>query len=66
VVSTVSIAFLSATTRTCGQHLAAVRAVSSKDPSDLLAAADVFTEDTTFEVTQSIWLELRYGSWVHP
>jgi glyoxylase-like metal-dependent hydrolase (beta-lactamase superfamily II) len=32
----------------------------------VLAAADVFTEDTTFEVMQSIRLDLGYGSWVHP
>ena len=31
----------------------------------VLAAADVFTEDTTFEVMQSIRLDLGYGSWVH-
>jgi glyoxylase-like metal-dependent hydrolase (beta-lactamase superfamily II) len=32
----------------------------------VLAAADVFTEDTTFEVMQSIRLDRGYGSWVHP
>ena len=32
----------------------------------VLAAADVFTEDTTFEVMQSIRLDLGYGSQVHP
>jgi hypothetical protein len=31
-----------------------------------LAAADVFTESTTFQVTQSIRLDLGHGSWVHP
>jgi glyoxylase-like metal-dependent hydrolase (beta-lactamase superfamily II) len=30
------------------------------------AAADVFTESTTFQVLQSIRLDLGYGSWVHP
>ena len=29
-------------------------------------AADVFTESTTFQVMQSIRLDLGYGSWVHP
>jgi glyoxylase-like metal-dependent hydrolase (beta-lactamase superfamily II) len=32
----------------------------------VLAAADVFTESTTFPVLQSIRLDLGYGSWVHP
>jgi len=32
----------------------------------VLAAADVFTESTTFQVLQSIRLDLGYGSWVHP
>src|SRR5437870_1283346 len=32
----------------------------------VLAAADVFTESTTFQVMQSIRLDLGYGSWVHP
>jgi glyoxylase-like metal-dependent hydrolase (beta-lactamase superfamily II) len=32
----------------------------------LLAAADVFTESTTFQVMQSIRLDLGHGSWVHP
>jgi hypothetical protein len=32
----------------------------------VLAAADVFTEDVTFEVMQSIRLDLGYGSQVHP
>jgi len=31
-----------------------------------LAAADVFTESTTFQVLQSIRLDVGYGSWVHP
>ena len=31
-----------------------------------IAAADVFTESTTFQVMQSIRLDLGYGSWVHP
>jgi hypothetical protein len=31
-----------------------------------LAAADVFTESTTFHVMQSIRLDLGYGSQVHP
>ena len=34
--------------------------------SGVLAAADVFTESTTFQVLQSIRLDLGYGSWVHP
>jgi glyoxylase-like metal-dependent hydrolase (beta-lactamase superfamily II) len=34
--------------------------------SGVLAAADVFTESTTFQVMQSIRLDLGYGSWVHP
>jgi glyoxylase-like metal-dependent hydrolase (beta-lactamase superfamily II) len=32
----------------------------------VLAAADVFTESTTFAVMQSIRLDLGYGSYVHP
>ena len=32
----------------------------------VLAAADVFTESTTFQVMQSIRLDLGYGSWVQP
>jgi len=32
----------------------------------VLAVADVFTESTTFQVLQSIRLDLGYGSWVHP
>ncbi len=32
----------------------------------MLAAADVFTESTTFQVMQSIRLDLGHGSWVHP
>jgi len=32
----------------------------------VLAAADVFTEHTTFWVMESIRLDLGYGSWVHP
>jgi len=32
----------------------------------VLAAADVLTESTTFQVMQSIRLDLGYGSWVHP
>ena len=32
----------------------------------VLAAVDVFTESTTFQVLQSIRLDLGYGSWVHP
>jgi glyoxylase-like metal-dependent hydrolase (beta-lactamase superfamily II) len=32
----------------------------------VLAAADVFTESVTFQVLQSIRLDLGYGSWVHP
>ena len=32
----------------------------------VLAAADVFTESTTFWVMESIRLDLGYGSWVHP
>jgi hypothetical protein len=32
----------------------------------MLVAADVFTESTTFQVLQSIRLDLGYGSWVHP
>jgi glyoxylase-like metal-dependent hydrolase (beta-lactamase superfamily II) len=32
----------------------------------VLAAADVFTASTTFQVMQSIRLDLGYGSWVHP
>jgi glyoxylase-like metal-dependent hydrolase (beta-lactamase superfamily II) len=32
----------------------------------VLAAADVFTDSTTFQVLQSIRLDLGYGSWVHP
>jgi len=32
----------------------------------LIAAADVFTESTTFQVMQSIRLDLGHGSWVHP
>ena len=32
----------------------------------VLAAADVFTESTTFQVLQSIRLDSGYGSWVHP
>jgi hypothetical protein len=31
-----------------------------------LAAADAFTESTTFWVMQSIRLDLGHGSWVHP
>jgi hypothetical protein len=34
--------------------------------TDVLAAADVFTEDVTFEVMQSIRLDLGYGAQVHP
>jgi len=32
----------------------------------VLAAADVFTESTKFQVMQSIRLDLGHGSWVHP
>jgi hypothetical protein len=32
----------------------------------VLAAADVFTESTTFWVLESIRLDLGYGSQVHP
>jgi len=32
----------------------------------VLGAADVFTESTTFQVLQSIRLDLGHGSWVHP
>jgi glyoxylase-like metal-dependent hydrolase (beta-lactamase superfamily II) len=32
----------------------------------VLAAADVFTESTTFQVMQSIRLDLGHGSYVHP
>jgi len=32
----------------------------------VLAAADVFAESTTFQVMQSIRLDLGYGWWVHP
>ena len=32
----------------------------------VLAAADVFTESTTFWVMESIRLDLGYGSYVHP
>jgi len=32
----------------------------------VLAAADVFTESTTFQVLQSIRLDRGHGSWVHP
>jgi hypothetical protein len=32
----------------------------------VIAAADVFTESTTFQVMQSMRLDLRYGSQVHP
>jgi hypothetical protein len=32
----------------------------------VLAAADVFTDSTTFWVMESIRLDLGYGSWVHP
>jgi hypothetical protein len=32
----------------------------------VLAAADVFTESTTFQVMQSIRLDLGYGFDVHP
>jgi len=32
----------------------------------VLAAADVFTDSTTFQVLQSIRLDLGHGSWVHP
>jgi glyoxylase-like metal-dependent hydrolase (beta-lactamase superfamily II) len=32
----------------------------------VLGAADVFTDSTTFQVMQSIRLDLGHGSWVHP
>jgi hypothetical protein len=32
----------------------------------VLAAADVFTEDTAFHVMQSVRLDLGYGAQVHP
>jgi len=32
----------------------------------VLAAADVFTDSTTFQVMQSIRLDLGHGSWVQP
>ena len=32
----------------------------------VLAAADVFTESTTFQVMQSLRLDRGHGSWVHP
>jgi glyoxylase-like metal-dependent hydrolase (beta-lactamase superfamily II) len=32
----------------------------------VLAAADVFTESTTFQVMQSLRLDSGYGTWVHP
>ena len=34
--------------------------------AQMVAAADVFTESTTFQVMQSIRLDLGYGSQVHP
>jgi hypothetical protein len=34
--------------------------------TDVLAAADVFTESVAFQVMQSIRLDLGYGSQVHP
>jgi glyoxylase-like metal-dependent hydrolase (beta-lactamase superfamily II) len=37
-----------------------------KKYTGVLAAADVFTERTTFWVMESIRLDLGYGSWVHP
>jgi hypothetical protein len=32
----------------------------------VIAAADVFTESTTFQVMQSIRLDLGHGAYVHP
>ena len=32
----------------------------------MLAAADAFTESTTFWVMESIRLDLGYSSWLHP
>ena len=49
----------------------AVKATGRKTPviekyTGVLAAADVFTDSTTFQVMQSIRLDLGHGSWVHP
>jgi hypothetical protein len=38
----------------------------SEDIPGVIAAADVFTESTTFWVMESIRLDLGYGSQVHP
>ena len=37
-----------------------------RNADPVLAAADVFTESTTFWVMESIRLDLGYGSQVHP
>ncbi len=51
-------------------YLDAVTAVAAapviEKYTGVLAAADVFTASTTFQVMQSIRLDLGYGSQVHP
>jgi len=48
------------------ETVAAAAAPVIEKYTGVLAAADVFTESTTFQVLQSIRLDLGYGSWVHP
>jgi glyoxylase-like metal-dependent hydrolase (beta-lactamase superfamily II) len=46
--------------------IAAAAAPVIEKYTGVLAAADVFTESTTFQVLQSIRLDSGYASWVHP
>ncbi len=47
-------------------EIAATAAAPVEKYTGVLAAADVFTESTTFQVMQSIRLDLGYGFDVHP
>jgi hypothetical protein len=53
-----------------GRHLDEIAATAAapviKKYTGVIAAANVFTESTTFQVMQSIRLDLGYGSYVHP
>jgi hypothetical protein len=47
-------------------EIAAAAAPDIEKYTGVLAAADVFTESTTFQVMQSIRLDLGYGFYAHP
>ena len=52
--------------RVAARLSAAHRAPVIEKYTGVIAAADVFTESTTFQVMQSIRLDLGYGSKVNP